>query len=94
MAWTPPYCVIDPRNKGSLVGLKRPLQLKNVWSIRVRLVMGGAIRVLALFNLAIDSELRACYLVKLRVEDVWSGSSIRDRATIIQKRRAARAVRG
>ncbi len=75
-----------PWNKGILVGQKRPLQPKNVWSIRVRLEMSGAIRELALFNLAIDSKLRACDLVKLRVEDLWSGSSIRDRATIIQKK--------
>lgn len=75
-----------PWNKGILVGQKRPLQPKNVWPIRVRLEMSGAIRELALFNLAIDSKLRACDLVKLRVEDLWSGSSIRDRATIIQKK--------
>jgi integrase len=75
-----------PWNKGILVGQKRPLQPKSVWSIRVRLEMSGAIRELALFNLAIDSKLRACDLVKLRVEDPWSGSSIRDRATIIQKK--------
>ena len=75
-----------PWNKGILVGQKRPLQPKNVWSIRVRLEMSGAIRELALFNLAIDSKLRARDLVKLRVEDLWSGSSIRDRATIIQKK--------
>lgn len=75
-----------PWNKGILVGQKRPLQPKNVWSIRVRLEMSEAIRDLALFNLAIDSKLRACDLVRLRVEDLWSGSSIRDRATIIQKK--------
>ena len=75
-----------PWNKGILVGQKRPLQPKNVWSIRVRLEMSGAIRELALFNLAIDSKLRACDLVKLKVEDLWSGSAIRDRATIIQKK--------
>ena len=63
-------------NKGILAGQKRPLQPKNVWSIRVRLEMSGAIRELALFNLAIDSKLRACDLVKLKVEDLWSGSSI------------------
>lgn len=72
--------------QGILVGQKRPLQPKNAWSIRVRLEMSGAIRELALFNLAIDSKLRACDLVKLKVEDLWSGSSIRDRATIIQKK--------
>jgi len=76
----------SPWNKGILVGQKRPLQPKNVWSIRVRLEMSGAVRELALFNLAIDSKLRACDLVKLKVEDLWSGSSIRDRATIIQKK--------
>ena len=76
----------SPWNKGILVGQKRPLQPKNVWSIRVRLEMSGATRELALFNLAIDSKLRACDLVELRVEDLWWGSSIRDRATIIQKK--------
>jgi integrase len=75
-----------PWNKGILVGQKRPLQPKTVLSIRVRLEMSGAHRELALFNLAIDSKLRACDLVRLRVEDLWSGSSIRDRATIIQKK--------
>jgi integrase len=75
-----------PWNKGILVGQKRPLQPKNVWSIRVRLEMSGATRELAMFNLAIDSKLRACDLVRLRVEDLWSGSAIRDRATIIQKK--------
>lgn len=69
--------------QGILVGQKRPFEPKNVWSI---LEISGAIRELALFNLAIDSKLRACDLVKLRVEDLWSGSSIRDRATIIQKK--------
>ena len=75
-----------PWNKGILVGQKRSLQPKNVWSIRVRLEMSGAIRELALFNLAIDSKLRACDLVRLRVEDLWSGSSVSGRATIIQKK--------
>lgn len=75
-----------PWNKGILVGQKRPLQPKNVWSIRVRLETSGATRELALFNLAIDSKLRACDLVMLKVEDLWSGSSIRDRATIIQNK--------
>ncbi len=76
----------SPWNKGILVGQKRPLQPKNVWSIRVRLEMSGATRELALFNLAIDSKLRASDVVELRVEDLWWGSSIRDRATIIQKK--------
>ncbi|ADY68032.1 Phage integrase (plasmid) [Agrobacterium tumefaciens] len=78
----------SPWNKGILVGQKRPLQPKNVWSIRVRLEMSGATRELALFNLAIDSKLRACDLVKLRVEDLWSGSSIRDRALSSRRKRS------
>lgn len=75
-----------PWNKGILVGQKRPLQPRSVWSIRVHLEMSGATRELALFNLAIDSKLRACDLVKLKVEDLWSGSSIRDRAIVVQKK--------
>jgi len=75
-----------PWNKGILLGQKRPLRPKNVWSIHVSLEMGGATRELALFNLAIDSKLRAYDLIRLRVEDLWSGSSIRDLATIIQKK--------
>ena len=76
-----------PWNKGMLVGQKRSLQPKNVRSIRVRLEMWGTIRKLALFNLAIDSKLRACDLVRLRVEELLSGNSVRDRATIIKKKR-------
>ena len=49
-----------PWNKGSLVGQKKPLQPKHVWSIRVRLEISRKWRDLALFNLAIDSKLRAC----------------------------------
>ncbi|MDP9856874.1 hypothetical protein J2854_004083 [Agrobacterium tumefaciens] len=55
----------------------------SVWSIRVRLEMSDVVRELALFNLAIDSKLSDCDVVKLKVEDLWSGNSIRDRATII-----------
>lgn len=75
-----------PWNKGVLVGQKRPLQSKNIWSIRVRLEMSGSTRELTLFNLAIDRKPRACDLLRLRVEDRWSGSVIRDQATIIQKK--------
>ena len=53
-----------------LVGQKPPLKLKEIWAIRVRLQIAGRLRDLALFNLAIDSKLRACDLVKLRVQDV------------------------
>jgi len=57
----------EPCNKGKLVGQKAPFKLKEIWAIRVRLQLAGRQRKLALFNLAIDSKLRACDLVKLRV---------------------------
>ena len=60
----------DPWNKGRLIGQKRPLKPKEVWSIRVRLQVEGRARNLALFNLAIDSKLRGCDLVRLQVDDV------------------------
>ncbi len=73
-----------PWNKGRLVGQKRPLRPKEVWAIRVRLQMKRRKRDLALFNLAIDSKLRGCDLVGLRVDDIAAGGRVRDRATIIQ----------
>jgi len=58
----------DPWNKGRLIGQKRPLKPKDVWSIRVRLQMEHRGRDLAMFNLAIDSKLRGCDLVRLQVD--------------------------
>ncbi len=75
-----------PWNKGLIVGQKRPLLPRQVWSIRVRLEMSASARDLALFNLAIDSKLRASDLVRLKVEDVCSGSVVRDRGVVIQKK--------
>lgn len=75
-----------PWNKGRLVGQKRALRPRDVWSIRIRLEIGGATRDPALFNLAINSKLRACDLVRLRVDDVWIGGHARERATIVQKK--------
>ena len=57
----------EPRNKGKLIGQKPPLRPKQVWSIRTRLQMDGRTRDLAMFNLAIDSKLRGCDVVSLRV---------------------------
>ena len=66
-------------NKGKLIGAKPPLSLRHVWSIRTKLQIEGRIRELALFNLAIDSKLRGCDVVALRVEDVApSGYAIAD----------------
>lgn len=59
----------EPWNKGKLVGQKAPLRLKDIWAIRVRLQLAEQTRELALFNLAVDSKLRSCDLVKLRVRD-------------------------
>ena len=57
----------EPWNKGKLVGQKSPFKLKEIWAIRIRLQLGNRTRDLALFDLAIDSKLRACDLVRLRV---------------------------
>jgi hypothetical protein len=60
----------EPWNKGKLIGQKPPLRPKHVWSIRTRLQIEGRTRDWAMFNLAIDSKLRGCDVVALRVEDV------------------------
>lgn len=75
-----------PWNKGKLVGQKAPLKLKDIWAIRVRLQIGRRIRELALFNLAIDSKLRSCDLVKLRVRDICHGSLVAKRAIVVQQK--------
>jgi site-specific recombinase XerC len=75
-----------PWNKGKLTGQKPPLKLKDIWAIRVRLQFSSSVRDLAMFNLAIDSKLRACDLTKLRVRDVCHGESVASRATIMQQK--------
>ncbi len=69
---------VTPWNKGKLLGQKPPLKLKEIWAIRIRLQLDHRARELALFNLAIDSKLRGCDLVGLRVHDVVQGSRARD----------------
>src|SRR4029453_5547455 len=81
-----PRLARTPWNKGRLTGQKRPLKPKDVWAIRVRLQLQGRKRDLALFNLAIDSKLRGCDLVRLQVDDVCAGGRVRDRVTVIQKK--------
>jgi integrase len=76
----------DPWNKGKLVGQKAPLKLRDIWTIRVRLELGDRKRELALFNLAIDSKLRGCDLVQLRVRDVAHGDRIATRAIVMQQK--------
>jgi integrase len=75
-----------PWNRGKLIGPKPPLKAKEIWSIRVRLQVANCTRDLALFNLALDSKLRACDLVALRVDDVALNGRVRSRATIMQKK--------
>jgi integrase len=75
-----------PWNKGKLVGAKPPLRPSHVWSIRTKLQMEGLKRDLALFNLAIDSKLRGCDVVCVRVDDVAPNGYALDRATIRQKK--------
>jgi len=81
-----------PWNKGKLVGPKPPLRPKHVWSIRTRLHALGRTRDLAIFNLAIDSKLRGCDVVALKVEDVAPHGYALDRATVRQQK-TGRSVR-
>jgi hypothetical protein len=76
----------DPWNKGKLVGQKAPLKLRDIWAIRVRLELGDRKRELALFNLALESKLRGCDLVQLRVRDVAHGDRISARAIVMQQK--------
>ena len=73
-----------PWNKGKLVGQKPPLKLPEIWAIRIRLEIDARHRDLAMFNLAIDSKLRACDLLELWVSDVSNSGRVASRAMIIQ----------
>ena len=74
----------EPWNKGKIVGQKAPFKVKDIWALRVRLQMEGRVRELALFNLGIDSKLRGCDLVNLKVRDVCHGDQVATRATVMQ----------
>ncbi len=76
----------EPWNKGKLIGQKPPLKLKDIWAIRIHLQIGRRIRDLAMFNLAIDSKLRGCDLVNLRVRDVTHGNQLLARAIVVQRK--------
>jgi len=75
-----------PWNAGQMVGQKRPLKPRDVWAIRFFLGEHRRVRDRALFDLAIDSKLRGCDIVKLKIGDVVAGTGIRNRATVIQKK--------
>lgn len=75
-----------PWNRGKLVGQKPPLKPREVWAIRVRLQIANKKRDLALFNLSLDSKLRGCDLLSLKVSDVRTGGEVRHRTKIVQKK--------
>jgi integrase len=75
-----------PWNKGKIVGQKAPLKLKDIWAIRIRLQLGHRTRELALFDLGLDSKLRVCDLVRLRVRDICHGDRVSTRAIVMQQK--------
>tara|TARA_B110001469_G_C9516934_1_gene257423 strand:- start:117 stop:743 length:627 start_codon:yes stop_codon:yes gene_type:complete len=75
-----------PWNKGKLIGQKPPLKLREIWAIRIQLQLEHKIKEVALFNLAIDSKLRSCDLVKLKVRDISNGNTIVPRAMVLQQK--------
>jgi hypothetical protein len=80
------YKPSEPWNKNKIVGQKLPLKLQQIWAIRIRLELVNNIRDLALFNLAIDSKLRGCDLVTLKIRDTAHGKTIQSRAIIVQQK--------
>ena len=75
-----------PWNAGNMVGAKRPLKPRDVWAIRFFLDEHRRLRDRALFDLAIDSKLRGCDLVKIKIGDIVTNGAIRNRATVIQQK--------
>src|SRR5437660_2445021 len=75
-----------PWNKGKTIGARPPLRSKHVWSIRTKLQVEGRTRDLAMFNLAIDSKLRGCDVVALKVEDIAPQGYAVHRATVRQRK--------
>jgi integrase len=82
----PQHSERTPWNKDKSLGAKPPLRTKHVWSIRTKLQVEGRTRDLAMFNLAIDSKLRGCDVVGLKVEDVAPHGIAVDRATVRQRK--------
>lgn len=75
-----------PWNKGKIIGQKAPLRQQEIWSIRTRLEIANNLKELALFNLAIDSKLRGCDLVALKVSDVMRSGDILTRTSVVQQK--------
>ena len=83
---TPTQVITAPWNHRRRIGPKPPLKLKEIWAIRIRLQLAERTRDLALFNLAIDSKLRGCDLVRLRVGDISHSGCVVARATVVQRK--------
>lgn len=75
-----------PWNAGKTIGTKRPLTQKQISAIRFFLDREGRLRDRALFDLAIDSKLRGCDLVKIKIEDLVAGEEVRTRAIVVQQK--------
>jgi integrase len=76
----------EPWNKGKLIGQKTPFKVKEIWAIRTRLQFAGRTRDLAMFDLGLDSKLRGCDLMKLKVRDICHGEQVASRATVMQQK--------
>jgi hypothetical protein len=83
--YDPPMRARTAWNAGKTVGAKRPLTQKQVWAVRFFLDRESRLRDRALFDLAIDSKLRGCDLVRISIGDVAAGADIRTRAVVVQK---------
>lgn len=75
-----------PWNAGNMVGAKRPLKPRDVWAIHFFLAEHRRLRDRAMFDLAIDSKLRRCDIVKMKIGDIVTGGNIRNRATVFQQK--------
>lgn len=77
----------EPWNKGKIVGQKAPFKVKDIWALRIRLQAGtGSHPRARLFKLGIDSKLRGCDLVALKVRDVCQGDQVAKRAIVLQRK--------
>ncbi len=76
----------EPWNKGKLIGQRPPLKLNEIWAVRIRLQLQKNVFELALFNLAIDSKLRGCDLVSLKVSDLYKMDGVVSRAMVLQQK--------
>ena len=82
----PAFAERRPWNAARKPGAKRGLKPQQVWAIRFYLDRERRLRDRALFDLAIDSKLRGCDVVEVRIGDLVSGARVRSRAMVIQQK--------